>query len=236
MITIITWLWKPQSYWRTGYCAEDVNFLEKQLKENIKVPFKLVCVTDMPEGIQCETLPLWPDIMTRKQAGPGPNCWRRLWVFSKEAKDFFNTDKILSIDLDVLICGDITDIVTESVDFKITQKADNPRHYNGSLWMLKLGSLTKVWDEFDPETSPIDAHDTLSMRGIDPCGSDQSWFTHQIKGAPTWDTHDGIYHFWYHDFSQQVPDNAKLIFFSGTTKLKDLPFDHPLRQKIKGLL
>jgi hypothetical protein len=228
MHTIVTWLWRPQSYWRTDYSADDVNRLQAQLAEHVTVPHRLVCVTDMPEGIECETLPIWPDVMTRRQAGPGANCWRRLWAFSREAKDFFGADRILSIDLDVAVYRNIDDLVLEQAPFRVTRKADQPRHYNGSLWSLRLGAHPEVWEDFNPACSPIIAEEALLMRVIKPTGSDQMWFTHKLRGVPTWGREHGIYHYWALDDKRRLPPNCRMLFFSGKVKQSDLPDSHPL--------
>jgi hypothetical protein len=228
MHTIVTWLWRPRSRWRTDYSASDVNGLVEQLARHVTVPHRVVCVTDMPEGIECETIPLWPDVMTPRQAGTGANCWNRLRAFANDAAGIFGTDRILSIDLDVAIYSNIDDLVLEQAPFRITRKADQPRHYNGSLWSLKLGAHPEVWQDFDPGSSPMIAHEMLEMRGIKPTGSDQSWFTHKLRGVPTWGREHGLYHYWALDDKRRLPPNCRMLFFSGKVKQADLPDSHPL--------
>jgi len=84
MLTVITWLWGSTG-WRQGYNATHVNTLEKMVAANLSIPHVFKCITDMPEGINCETVPLWPSPPTQTHPTK-PNCYRRLRAFSEEMR------------------------------------------------------------------------------------------------------------------------------------------------------
>lgn len=224
MTTVVSWLWKNSNTWRQGYTAEHVNRLYNMLKRHTTVPFDFVCVTDSPEGIKTDTYPLWdkPDIKT---APNRPNCYKRLFMFSDEAKGLFG-DRILSIDIDVIIQGNVDFLLTEEADFRAMKGTCSP--YNGSVWSLKTGSHLEVWEDFH-EGSPEEVlKNSRDKNGRVYYGSDQAWMSYKIKGAPTWDFRDGIYQF-HSDWKDWnvPPEDMKVLFAAGEMK----PWDKKMMNK-----
>lgn len=213
MLTIVTWLWKTTG-WRTGYGAEHVNTLQRMVAANLSIPHVFKCFTDMPEGIDCETYPLWasPPTDTHKTK---PNCYRRLKAFGTELRPFLG-EKFVSLDLDCVICGDITPILDKKDDFLILEGSSSP--YNGSMWMMKTGSRKKVWDDFSPQSSPIIAAQQKTPQGRPYYGSDQAWISYKIPGEKTWSKKDGIYQYVYDIKDKPFPNDARIIFYAGAEK------------------
>lgn len=212
MLTIVTFLWRG---WRPLYAAENVNALQRMLAQHLKQPHRLICVTDTPHGIECETMPNWkmPEIKVRPKY---PDCYRRLKLFSLDAMKLFG-DRILSLDLDCVILKDIDPLITDH-EFRIVDGFSCP--YNGSMWLLKTGTRTKAWDKFIPETSPEEAAKRQLPDGRRYLGSDQSWLSHILPGEETWKNVDGVYLF--HGKSKTealltIP-RARIIFFPGHHK------------------
>lgn len=215
MLTVICWLWKSTG-WRHGYSYVHVNAMQRMLERHLKIPHRLVCVTDNPEGINCETVPLWEQPIVNV-AAHSPNCYRRLWVFSGEAREIFG-DVILSIDLDCVIMDDITPIIDTSLEFKINKGIICP--YNGAMWLLKTGSRSFVWNCFDPEISPGLAAEQKNEDGRNYFGSDQAWISYCLKNEAVWTAEDGIYHFSDHITTKKNPvaENTRIMFFAGRLK------------------
>lgn len=213
MITVITWLWKTTG-WRTGYGAQHVNALEKMVKENLKIPHVFKCFTDMPEGINCETIPLWDNPPTNTHPAK-PNCYRRLRAFSEEMRPVLG-DRFLSLDLDCVITGDITSIVSRKEDFIILEGSVSP--YNGSMWMMNTGCRKKVFDDFHPVHSPHIAGQQKNAQGRNFYGSDQAWISYKIPGEKTWGKEDGVYQYVYDIKDKRFPSNTKIVFFAGGVK------------------
>jgi hypothetical protein len=215
MITFVCWLWTPIVNWKRDYTFEQVNALERMLKQHVSAPHRLICITDDPTGINCETFPIWnyPTVETK----PGfPNCYRRLRMFSQWATEIFG-DRIVSIDLDCLIRKDITSLFTGGEDFRITK--GQACLYNGSLWMLKTGSRKQVWDDFDPALSPRLAYNTrhpVTRRRF--FGSDQAWLSYKLPDEKVWTQEDGVYHFRTSINHLPIPEDCRIIFFAGRKK------------------
>jgi hypothetical protein len=210
VLTVVCWKWNG---WRNIYTAEHVNVLHEMLKDNLSIPHRLVCVTDDPAGIKCETVPIWDE--PKVETGPNvPNCFRRLWLFSEEAKDVFG-DQVLSIDLDCLIVNDIAPLITGD-DFKIVRGVSSP--YNGSMWLHRPGTRPHVWQDFDPETVFQTLKQTQRADGKSYYGSDQAWMSFALPDEPTWGESDGVYHFQHLEPRQKWPKNARIIFFAGARK------------------
>ncbi len=214
MITIVTWLWKTTG-WRKDYTAEHVNALEKMIKKNLNIPHVFKCITDMPEGINCETVALWENPKTNTHP-TRPNCYRRLKAFSEQIRPILG-DRFLSIDLDCVILGDITSIVDRPEDdFIILKGSSSP--YNGSMWMMNTGARKQVYDSFHPINSPTVAAQQKTSTGRGYYGSDQAWISYKIPGEKTWTQKDGVYQYIYDIKGKPMPENAKIVFYAGELK------------------
>jgi hypothetical protein len=221
VLTVVCWKWDG---WRAGYTAEQVNVLERMLKEHLHLDHRLVCVTDDPTGVRCETMEIWNYPVVETLQGR-PNCFRRLRLFSDEAGDMFGP-RVLSIDLDCAIMGDITPLITDH-DFRILQGEVAP--YNGSMWLLRTGARPRAWDEFDPDTFHQAIAKTRTARHRPYYGSDQAWLSYVLPGEATWSEADGVYQ--YRNLalrSADVPNDARIVFFAGSRK----PWDHALKRQM----
>jgi len=215
-LTFVCWRWQPSKGYRSTFGPETVYALREMLTRHYHRPFRFVCVTDRPADLPgVETIPLWSDCaQVPSPIGHSyPSCYRRLKVFAADAGQVFG-ERLVSIDLDTVIVGDVTPLFDRPEDFVIWGETDYPAQqwYNGSLWMLKTGTRTKVWTEFDEKTSPARA-----MRA--GCrGSDQGWLSFILgRTEATWTSKDGVY-----SFRKQVcrmggtlPADARLVSFHG---------------------
>lgn len=215
MITFVTFKWEPNRLYRSKFGPEAVVVLRNMIARHYKKPHRFVCVTDNTAGLKgVDTFPLWDDHATvpSPAGGHNPSCYRRLKMFAPEAKDWFG-DRVVVMDLDTVIVRDITPLFEEDVDFRIWGESDFPRTQwmNGSLWMLKTGTRTKVWDQFDPKRSPYMAKKAGAR------GSDQGWMSFILgKGERTWGRSDGVYSFRKHVRPLgHLPDDARMVMFHG---------------------
>lgn len=216
MLTVVCWLW---SGWRPVYEAQHVNRLQDMLGRHLTIPHRLVCATDQPKGVRCETVPVptipgferWPKHL--------PNCFRRLFLFSGAARDQFGS-MCLSMDLDCIIVDNIDSLITTE-PFKILRGGVCP--YNGSMWQIMPGWRPDVWSGLDIDTARAAGRNRMP-NGRRPFGSDQVVMAHKLPGAPVWTQDDGIYQ--YSAIKNRVPDGAKIIFFAGKTK----PWDSGLKR------
>jgi hypothetical protein len=177
---------------------------------NLDLPHKILCITDDPVGVKCETYPLWHEPNINLPEGR-PNCYRRLKVFGDFGKEL--GDRLLSIDLDAVITGNITPIVDRPEDFVIWGDVAKNTHYNGGFWIQTPGSRKQVWDNFDPLAPQITKKHNI-------VGSDQAWVSHVLgPGEAMWTTKDGVYSYRNHLRNGMIPKppDAKIVFFHGKT-------------------
>lgn len=229
MLSIVTWKWTPQNGYRSKYSGEQVNVMRRMLQRHYPQPHRFICVTDDPKGIdpEVEIVPLWKDHagLISKHGIKNPSCYRRLKAFSDEAREWFG-ERFLSIDLDMVIVGDVSPIFDRQEDFIIWSNStmDKRTHYNGSLWMMTAGARRQVWDEFDPKTSPQLAWKAGCF------GSDQAWLSYRLgPDEATWTPKDGVYSYRVHiarHLRGQLPKDARIVAFHGATD----PWDHRAQQ------
>jgi hypothetical protein len=184
-----------------------VNKLESMLKRNLKIEHQLICITDMPDGVNCETIELWDDL-----ADLG-GCYRRLKLFSSEMETLLGM-RFAWIDLDCVITGDVTDIFTLQEPFVINgygQGRYSDQKYNGSLVIMDSGIHHNVWDDFDSEESPKLMRIMNEQSRL--IGSDQAWISYKIESAKVVGADEGVYN--ARLIGDRLPDNCKIVFFSG---------------------
>lgn len=183
MLHVVMWKWHQVGV-REGYTAEHVNLMTGMLRYALgKTPYRAVCVTDERGGIDCETFPLWDDCNNLANASRRdlPSCYRRLRLYDPETQremGIHKGDRVLSIDLDTLLTGDIQAIVARQDRF-LGWGMRGPVHplvFNGSFQMFWAGDLSELWTTFDPHTSPKEANKAGYF------GSDQSWLSYKLVG------------------------------------------------------
>lgn len=215
-LTFVSWRWRPVIGYRSTYAPETVYALREMIQRHYPHPHRFVCVTDEPQALPgIETIPLWEDC-ARIPSPIGhsyPSCYRRLKVFAPDAGALFG-ERLVSIDLDVVIVGDLTPLFDRTEDFVIWGESDFPHTtpYCGSLWMLKTGTRPQVWTEFDEKTSP-----KLAWKA--GCrGSDQGWLSYILgPKEATWTRSDGVYSFRKHiaPLGGLLPADTRIVIFHG---------------------
>lgn len=214
-MTFVTFKWKPKPGYRSSFGPEAVKVLRNMIARHYSKPHRFVCVTDDTTGLDgIETFPLWDDYkdVPSPAGGHNPSCYRRLKMFAPEAKEWFG-DRVVVMDLDTVIVQDLTPLFKGDFDFRIWGESDYPQTQwmNGSLWMLKTGTRTKVWTDFDPTTSPKKAHKAGAR------GSDQGWMSFILgKTEATWGRKDGVYSYRKHVKPLgHLPNDARIVNFHG---------------------
>jgi hypothetical protein len=218
-------LWKWTAAYRDRFTAEHVNIAAAMVRRHYPDQLRIVCVTDDPAGVECETVPLWDDGNGLHNASGVhlPSCYRRLKLF---ARDIHHTlgcapgDPLVSLDLDMVVTGGLGPLwnphVKSGAPFVgwLRKGSYHARVYNGSMWLVRAGALPQIWEEFDPASSPLAA----KMQGY--LGSDQAWMSWKLgPGRPCWTDKDGVYHFAQDVRAQhRLPQGARLVIFCGQRK------------------
>jgi len=215
-LRVVCWKWKQPGY-RSQFTSKHVNVLYRMIKRHYHQPFEMVCITDDGEGLHSgiRVIPLWDDW---RECG---RCTVRLKLFSEEMRRIIGP-RFVSIDLDVVITGDITPIWDIEEDFKINAIAVKGQPYNGGMFIMNAGARKQAWEKFEGMTSMDKAHQ-MGYKG-----SDQAWLP-LILGAnePTWGPDDGVYSYRGSIKRTSLPENARMVFFQG---IQD-PWDRKTQQE-----
>ena len=215
MLDVVTFKWRSPRGYRSTFSAEHVNTLAAMVARHLPLPHRFTCITDDAEGIasHIRVLPLWDDFASvpSPHGANQPSCYRRLKLFAPDAAEWMG-ERILCLDLDCIITGDMTPLVDRPEDFVAWGDTHPKTPYNGSMWLLKTGARPKVWTDFDPARSPAIG------RKLGYLGSDQAWISACLgPREPKWTTADGVYSYRCHiaPRGNALPSNARIVVFHG---------------------
>lgn len=208
-IVFVAWKWKSHFKNDRSFAAKHVNILRASIARHYARPHRFVCITDDAEGLAPDVevfeMPvtglehlktLRPPATRHNSRGQitrriqFPSCYRRLWMFSREAQQL--GEWVFCLDLDCLIVSNIEPLIDDFPgDFVGWQRAPNPRRVKpalaGAVYKLRTGSHTEVWDDFDPEKSPRRAAEAGYS------GSDQAWMSYKLMPLEgMWTDADGL--------------------------------------------
>lgn len=220
MIDVVCWLWKPALEYRSQFSPKYVNILRNMIERHYPHPFRFNCITDdVAQGgfdERVRLIPLWDDFRKRQSLyGPNtPSCYPRLRAFDKKTMLEFVGPRFVSIDLDVVITGNLSDIFHRKEDFVIWGATHRRTPYNGSMWMMNAGARQQVWDRFEQDPERVIAR----ARGNGFYGSDQAVMNYVLGPEQAkWAEMDGVYSYRMHIKNDKglLPANAKVVFFEG---------------------
>lgn len=195
MLHICTWSWGDK--YSTEYAAR----LFAGAREHIKQPFIPGLLSPIDEDRFLTQI---------------PGCFARLRLFDPIWQGHLGInpgDRIVCIDLDVVVTGALDDLFDHDDPFAILQgaNASNPCPYNGSIWQLRAGYRPDVWSDFSIEAARAVPHDKFP--------DDQAWFAHKLPDAARWrvGAESGIYAFKKPGWPKgdDLPADARLVCFPG---------------------
>lgn len=191
-VHVITWKWGRK------YGSHYVERLARGLERNIGSHTFTVC-EPLPEDMYLTEI---------------PGCFARLRTFDpiwQKSMGFKEGDRIICLDLDLIVTGKLDEIVNRDEPFVILQgvNAKNPCKMNGSVWMLRAGYRPDVWSEFSVEKA---AGITVAEYP-----DDQRWFEYMIPDAAAYGPATGVYGFCKPGWTTgaALPKNARLVAFFG---------------------
>lgn len=241
-LAVTAWKWRPvQPSGPRYFASEHVNVLRAMVARHLPVPHRFVCITDEPDGLdsRIEAVPMPPqtfgDLVNPHQHRYDrarswgakkyfPSCYRRLWLFSKEAKAL--GERILALDVDVIVTGSLLQLVDRDEDFVgwCDERNERPR-VAGGAYLLRAGSHAHVWEQFDPETSPRLAADAGYS------GSDQAWMSYKLcPGVATWGMADGLTKITW--LKGEPDETTRLVFTAGHSP----PWDRTVQRRYGWLM
>lgn len=223
-LVIACYWWEPDpgSKFAAPYTPYDVRRLQKMVARHLTVPHRFVCITDQKHRFDDDTdihaIPI--DWATHK---PG-TCFVRLMTFHPEGRTLFGADRILQLDLDTLIVGNIDHLVSRPEPVVLwknpTWRPERPGRslYNTSVLFHRCGTMPRVWEVFLAADKRVPA-------------KDDQWYLSALLGstAPTFDgEHDGVYRLARDDtpgsgVDGALPNNACIVTFPGSEGKPDRP-------------
>ena len=184
--------------------------------------YRFVCVTDMQGdfGPHVEVLPI-PEsaravcALKTPEKPNFPSCYRRLWMFSDEARSI--APRVLLLDIDLIVTNNLSQIVDRKEDFvgwRPRASWNGRDRLGGGMYLLRTGTRQQVWTDFDATRSQAVA------RAAGFRGSDQAWISYCLWGKEAiWSDNDGLYSI--RDITRsarRLPSDAKLVQFNGKCK------------------
>jgi hypothetical protein len=218
MITVATYWWSADSHKPSGYHAytpDDVRLLQRMVARYMGQPHEFVVITDRP-GLFADDAAIRAVDLDKTTHVPG-TCFVRLMTFSPMARETIG-ERVLQLDLDTVIVGGMDSLVSRTSDIVMWRnparipwdapaKAGRP-YYNTSMLLHRTGTLTHIWEEFDPKA---------------PRYRDDQWLLSDKFGpnVPYWDGSDGVYRLAREDtpgsgVNGALPENARVVTFPGS--------------------
>lgn len=186
----VVWIWKGPR----NYRPEHVNLLNRQL-QRLGGGHTLVAVTDDTSGFEAgiEVVKTPPAALAlAKLCTPEkpnfPSCYRRLWMFSEEAKAL--GDVVTLIDVDLVFCRDPSSLERpeDFVGWRPLRTWGSENRFGGGIYQLRTGTRRHVWESFKGAASIAQAR-AAGLRG-----SDQAWLSYCLaKSEACWPKNCGIY-------------------------------------------
>ena len=217
-LAVVCWLWRDGARsFRPAHAA----IVASMFRRHLPVPHRFVCITDDAKEIEgVDVMPTPPaaralaDLRTPEGAR-FPSCYRRLWMFSDEAREI--AERVLLVDIDVLLLRDVSPLVAPTGDFvgwrPTASWGHNSERIGGGLYLLRTGARTDVWTRFRGAESIAEA------RGAGYRGSDQAWLSYVLHGCTLYGPEAGIYSIRDLGNGRRLPPKeARLVQHNGTVK------------------
>lgn len=214
-LAVVTYFWDDpaRDSQRRGYAFrhDHVHILKSMVARHLALPHRFLCVTDDKiDGI--DTVPLdW-----RKHV-PG-TVFMRLMQHRPDINDVFGQDvtRILSLDLDIVITGNIDHIAGRKEPFVIWANPNfgQPQRafFQSSIQCFEPGARSCLWSDFDTEQS----HRWCNWRFG---GKEQAWISERLEwNEATFTDADGIYgagRLGGKGIGSELPANACIVSFPG---------------------
>lgn len=230
-LIVACYLWRDPEWKHSGsfvYGPEHVRMLQKSVAKHLRLAHEFVCVTDRPEWF-ADDKDIRVVALDNATHVPGRE-WAKLMTFHPNGPELFGGDRILQLDLDAIICGNIDMIAMRKerivlwrnparIPWDAPDKFTGRAYHNGSIIFHRLGTAPHVWEWFVDNTQEI----------VGKLRDTQAWMAVCLgRDLPYWDQNDGIYRLERDDtpgsgIRGALPENARIVFFPGSEHKPWLP-------------
>ena len=200
--------------WGEKYSADYVNILFNMVSRNLSIPFRFVCFTDDPKGIneQVEVFDLPSLNLPNNIPERG---WLKLTTFSKTLGDL--EGKALFLDLDLIITGSLDELFEIEGDFLIIKDfIRKDVTGNSSVYRFEIGQHEDVIENFKNNFTDIknkhrNEQEYLSAF-MDKKNLLSYWPEDWCKSFKKHCIHKGLKQFFY---PPELPENTRIVIFHG---------------------
>lgn len=151
MLSVVCWRWG------TRYGVEWVNRLRSMVSRHLSLPHRFFCITDNTQGYDSgiELVPMWDP--------QGLGRCRRLRIYEPSMEAIFGK-RILQLDIDGVVTGDLTPLVDRPDPFVIWRSVPDQRYvggkgikansetgmgaYNASAVLMDTGVFPTLWGDY----------------------------------------------------------------------------------------
>ena len=187
----------------TKYTQDYVKRLELAVSKHLTIPHRFVCLTDQPDELDCETLPIPLDLEA---------WWGKVALFGD-----LIPERILFFDLDTVIVGNIDDFARYEGDLAIIRPFYRNSGFASGVLNIGPGAHRNVWHLF--RKSPERAIQFCAENADPPWNNgDQRWLELTVSNADYWQEllPGQLVSYKVHcSESGEKPDNARVICFHG---------------------
>lgn len=138
-----------------GKGAEYVNKLHSAVERNLSIPHRFICFTDIPDKINCETRPIY-----------GEGWFSKLYLFPN-----FTTGKVIYLDLDTIITGNLDFLDKYNGKFAILRDFYRKDGYGSGMMMWRGGFGHEITENYEKDGCPFVE------------GGDQIYIESQVRNA-----------------------------------------------------
>jgi hypothetical protein len=226
--SVVCYLWNGDANLsRREFLPEYVNTLARMFRKHLHKEHRFICVADHSFGldsrvefVQTPGVAKEVGLLPSPEGPRFPSCYRRLWSWSKEAKDVLG-ERQLVIDIDLILTASVDHLFEQDEEFigwRPYRDWGAKLRYGGGIYLLKSGTRSQVWENFQGQKSVEKA------RRHGYRGSDQAWISYCLchnaeKPEVHWTQEAGIYSVRDLDrTTMALPQNACLVQFNGPVK------------------
>lgn len=201
--------------WGNKFPADYVNRLYAMVERNITLPFRVVCFTEVAEGIRQE-VEIQPLPVLNLPEGIPERGWKKLGVLAKGFGGL--SGEALFLDLDVIIVDNIDAFFTRPGQFLIAHDKKRPKKLEGnsSVFRFVIGEHNDIIENFEKNVAQIRnevRHEQaylsreIHKKGLLEFWPDEWVPSFKYKCAPGW------LRSWFS--APLIPQGAKIIIFHG---------------------
>ena len=157
-------------FWGTKYDISYVQKLYNSVQRNLSIPYEFVCITDrkqeeLPEGIRAIPTPIANEHCRGTNSyGDGKGWWAKVGLFKPGL--FGDAQRIMYLDIDVVICGSLDSIACSQDPFCMIENFGPNKAHAGH------NSSCVVWT---PSERTDDIYNKFSPQVTDELHGDQCW-------------------------------------------------------------